>query len=202
MFTNRKPSAKAKAIGAVASGAALLLTAAPGAALAAGDTIVTTNRPIPYTGDKNAGNPPVGADRMYRTGNRARMHEGMPMKGALRKGPTMANRVHVANGVPFACTGIAETKSNPRWQRFPLRLVYAAGPRGALLSDVRTHIRDHRGATVMRVHCTSSPWLVARLQPGRYSVTATNARGITRRAAFRVPARGQKRVIVRFPGNY
>lgn len=199
MLTKWNPSTKAKALGVVASSAALLLTAGSGAALAADDTIVTTNRPIPYARDKNAGNPPVGADRMYRGGSRADMYERKPAQGAMRKGPTMANRVHVVNGVPFACTGVAETKSNPRWQQFPLRLVYAAGPRGALLSDVRTHIRDSRGATVLRVHCQSSPWLVARLQPGRYSVTATSARGTVRRASFSVPARGQKRVIVRFP---
>lgn len=34
-----------------------------------GDTIVTTNRPVPYARDRNAGNPPVGADRMYREWN-------------------------------------------------------------------------------------------------------------------------------------
>lgn len=201
MIANRKPSPRVKALGAAASAAALLVTALPGAAPAAEDVIITTNRPIPYTGDKNVGNPPVGADRMYRGGHRSDMRDRPPM-GATRKGPSMANRVHNANGVPFACTGVAETKQNPRWQHFPLRLVYAAGRRGALLSDVRAHIRDARGRTVLRVHCQSSPWLVARLSPGRYSVTATSSTGITRRAAFQVPASGQKRVIVRFPGNY
>jgi predicted lipoprotein with Yx(FWY)xxD motif len=36
-----------------------------------GDTIVTTNRPIPYVRDRNGGNPPVGADRMYQGGSRS-----------------------------------------------------------------------------------------------------------------------------------
>jgi len=35
-----------------------------------GDTILTTNRPVPYARDRNSGNPSVGADRMYQGRNR------------------------------------------------------------------------------------------------------------------------------------
>ncbi|MHA1536311.1 MAG: hypothetical protein ACTSUD_02040 [Alphaproteobacteria bacterium] len=103
------------------------------------------------------------------------------------------------NGVRYACTGIAESAQDPRWKRFPLKLVFATEPAGALLSGVRARIEAPGGGLVLAAHCPDSPWLMAGLAPGRYRVTASIEGRFVRSVSITIRAGKQSYVVIRFP---
>jgi hypothetical protein len=105
------------------------------------------------------------------------------------------------NGISYACTGIGEAKDDPRWSGFSLKLAYAVQPDGALLSGVTARIHDAAGRLVLDVHCEDSPWLMAQLPPGRYSVTAVALGRFTQQANFAITGGGQRYVVIRFPAE-
>ena len=103
------------------------------------------------------------------------------------------------NGVRYACTGIAESAQDPRWKSFPLKLVFATEPVGALLSGVRARIQAPGGGQVLAAHCPDSPWLMAGLAPGRYRVTASIEGRFVRSVSITIRAGKQSYVVIRFP---
>ena len=112
-----------------------------------------------------------------------------------------ADPVMEQNGIRYACTGIGQEKNDPRWAGFALKLAYAVQPDGALLSDVTARIRDAAGRVVLNVHCPDSPWLMAQLPPGRYSVTAVALGKYTQQARFGIAGGRQSYVVIRFPAE-
>lgn len=75
-------------------------------------------------------------------------------------------------GVRYACAGVStESRDDPRWQHYPVKLVFAAAD-GGFLGDVQVRIDDGKGGTVLQAHCLS-PWLLVDLAPGKYNVEAT-----------------------------
>jgi len=100
-------------------------------------------------------------------------------------------------GITYACTGVGESKEDPKWNSYPLKLMFTAGSR-AYVSSVKVAIRDSAGQTVLQVDC-DSPWLLARLKPGSYSVSAQADGGASKNASVTVPASGQNSLAIRFP---
>lgn len=101
------------------------------------------------------------------------------------------------NGFELACTGIGdEAQSDPRWKAFPVRLEFAGG-NAQYLADVEATVFDAAGKELFRVRC-DSPWILAKLPPARYRVQGT-FRNLAKGANFVAPAKGQARIIVRFP---
>lgn len=100
-------------------------------------------------------------------------------------------------GISYACTGVGESKEDPKWNSYPLKLMFTAGTR-AYVSEVDVTIRDSAGSTVLQVNC-DAPWLLARLKPGTYSVNAKADGGSTKSASVSVPASGQNSLAIRFP---
>ncbi|MCZ6859991.1 MAG: hypothetical protein O7I42_06900 [Alphaproteobacteria bacterium] len=119
----------------------------------------------------------------------------------LAGGPAAAQSdpIMEQNGVRYACTGIAESADDPRWTRFPLKLVFATEPVGALLSGVRARIEAPGGGVVLAVHCPDSPWLMAGLAPGRYRVTASFEGRFVRSVSITIRPGKQSYVVIRFP---
>jgi hypothetical protein len=105
------------------------------------------------------------------------------------------------NGISYACTGIGESKDDPRWEGFALKLAYAVQPDGALLSGVSARIHDAAGHLVLDVHCEDSPWLMAQLPPGHYSVTAVALGKYVKQARFAISGTRQRYVVIRFPAE-
>jgi hypothetical protein len=102
------------------------------------------------------------------------------------------------SGVEMVCTGIdSDTRDDPRWKAYPLRLEFAAGDR-AYIADEQVTITGAKGAITLAVHC-EAPWVLAKLAPGKYSVTATIPRGVSKHAVASVPRTGQARVVLHFP---
>ncbi len=102
-------------------------------------------------------------------------------------------------GVRYVCTGFgAEERADPRWQAYPLKIEFTTAD-GGYFADVVTTIRDDSGRTVFHAHC-EAPWLLLRLTPGQYQVTALAlAHKDERRAPVTVRSEGQSRLVIRFP---
>jgi len=99
------------------------------------------------------------------------------------------------NGVETVCTGIdSDSRNDPRWLAYPLRLEFAAGNR-AYVADESVSIMGEGAA--LAVQC-EGPWVLAKLPPGSYSVVASVG-GTTKNAKVSVPDKGQARFVVHFP---
>jgi hypothetical protein len=99
-------------------------------------------------------------------------------------------------GVETVCTGIGQdARSDPRWNAYALKVVLA-GEGGQYLGEARVNVAAE-GESMMDVSC-GGPWVLFKLAPGRYAVTATINGNTARSTAF-VSATGQGRIVLRFP---
>jgi hypothetical protein len=102
------------------------------------------------------------------------------------------------NGVRLACTGVGdEAKEDPRWAEFAMRIEFA-NRNAEYLADVYVSVSDAKGEKMFEEMRCDSPWFLADLPPGKYSISAT-VEGVTETAKFTAPKSGQSRVVVRFP---
>jgi hypothetical protein len=99
-------------------------------------------------------------------------------------------------GIQYACTGVGESKEDPKWKTYPLKLMFTAGTK-AYVADVSVTIQDSSGKIVLKVNC-DSPWLLARLKSGNYSVTAQASGAGSKTVQVSVPSSGQKEMVIRF----
>jgi len=79
-----------------------------------------------------------------------------------------------AQGHPFVSGGISEGGREALQERMggaDLWIVTAARGTGAYLADVRVAVTDNNGTRVIDTKL-DGPWLIAELDPGRYTVTA------------------------------
>src|SRR5579871_1358129 len=96
-------------------------------------------------------------------------------------------------GVETVCTGVSlAARQDPRWDAFSLKIEFA-GPGGQYVGGEEVSVRK-AGTDILTVTC-SGPWLLFKLPPGRYDVTATLAGQSATSAAF-VPNQGQGRIIL------
>jgi hypothetical protein len=100
-------------------------------------------------------------------------------------------------GNDYACTGIAESKYDPRWDAFPLKIVVAT-VEGDYLGDFRVTIADNAGEIVMDAHCLA-PWLLVDLPAGHYDAKVV-ARGTFEQNVGIDVGTSQKQVTVHFEG--
>lgn len=102
------------------------------------------------------------------------------------------------SGIETVCTGIGSSGDDPRWKAYPVRIEFS-NKRHEWVSDVDVVLAKAEGAELARLYCGAN-WVLFKLAPGDYSVTATVAPGSggTVIQKFTAPAKGQKRVIVVF----
>jgi hypothetical protein len=116
--------------------------------------------------------------------------------GAALPGPARAAGDEQSyQGVGYVCTGVGEDRDDPRWAAYPAKVMLTTKS-GAFVADGRLTIRDAQGKTVLEASC-DAPWLLARLAPGRYQVTAEVA-GHSQKGTLVVPAKGQAALTLRF----
>ena len=103
------------------------------------------------------------------------------------------------NGVEVACTGIGQTKLDPRWLAFPVRVEFSDS-HDYHLTDEAASIFDAAGQLVLSVQC-EAPWILLKLKPGAYRVEGRliDSPAKPRSAPFTPPAKGQMRLILKFP---
>lgn len=102
------------------------------------------------------------------------------------------------NGMETVCTGVGETKDDPQWLSYPIRIEFSNG--GAQYLSGAT-VRISRGSdTIGSLDCPGA-WVLLKGEPGEYRVDATidnsSARAVN--ASFRMGGGGQKRIVLRFP---
>lgn len=110
---------------------------------------------------------------------------------------TVADQVLTYDGIEYVCTGVAETRDDPRWQRYPLKLVFAT-EKGEYLADVSVKVEDASGNLALEADC-DAPWLVADLPAGSYEVTATASGGHTETVSVQVTGGKQVEATLRYP---
>jgi len=94
------------------------------------------------------------------------------------------------------CTGIgADARNDPRWPSYPLR-IDLVGRAGEYLGQAEVTLLQNAEA-IISVRC-GGPWLLLRLPPGAYDVTAV-VENVSKTGRVTVPATGQGRLILRFP---
>ncbi len=98
--------------------------------------------------------------------------------------------------IKYVCTGVGESKEDPRWSKYPLKLMFAGAGR-AYVSYVKVQIKDAAGNMAFESDC-DGPWLLVQLKPGKYDVTATALKKYTRSASISVKDSGQTEYVFRF----
>jgi len=94
------------------------------------------------------------------------------------------------------CTGIgADARNDPRWPTYPLR-IELVGRAGEYLGQASVTLTQNDEA-IISVRC-GGPWLLMRLPPGAYDVTAA-VENVSKTGRVTVPATGQGRLVLRFP---
>ncbi|HWF64520.1 MAG TPA: hypothetical protein VN685_07920 [Rhizomicrobium sp.] len=104
------------------------------------------------------------------------------------------------DGVKAVCTGVGESKNDPRWRAYPLKLVFA-NTKGQYTAGERIDI-TRNGQTMIQTSC-DAPWLLLKPMAGNYRVTATLSGPSGKRRAsadFTAQSAGpQKTVTLDFP---
>jgi hypothetical protein len=102
-------------------------------------------------------------------------------------------------GVAAACTGVGQTKLDPKWRGYSVRVEFADA-QSAYLADVEAVVSQADGTPVADVRC-EGPWVLFKLPPGRYHVqgSLTGSAAKPQNAAVAAPASGQARVVLHFP---
>ena len=97
----------------------------------------------------------------------------------------------------YACTGVAESKEDPRWGKYSLKLMFTTGGR-AYVSFIQVQIKDGAGNLVFEADC-DAPWIVVDLKPGKYAVTATAIKKYTKNVSVNVTGGKQTELAIRYP---
>jgi len=102
-------------------------------------------------------------------------------------------------GIPVACTGMGETRQDPKWAAYPVRVEFS-NARAEYLTDAQIVLTDAKGKPLLKVSCTA-PWILLKPMAGSYAVYGQllESRARPRSAPFKVPAKGQIRVVLEFP---
>jgi hypothetical protein len=103
-------------------------------------------------------------------------------------------------GVGAACTGIGQTKDDPKWQAYPVRVEFAR-PSGEYVADEVLRVTDSHGQILLEVGC-EGPWILLKVTPGQRYVlgaTAGHPGEAAKDMPIRAPSHGQGRFVLTFP---
>jgi len=122
---------------------------------------------------------------------------------AAASGPALADPMAMdtpvqMNGLETVCTGVGETKDDPKWLSYPVRIEFSNG--GAQYLSGATVRISHGAETVGSLDCPGA-WVLLRGAPGEYRVDVTidNSSAKAVNASFRMGSGPQKRIVLRFP---
>lgn len=103
------------------------------------------------------------------------------------------------NGIEVACTGVGETRDDPKWQAFGVRIEFSNAV-NEYLGGGAIRLRDRAGAQLLEVSC-DAPWILLKLPAGSYTVEGwvPGAPTKPRSAPLSPPGQGQARFVLQFP---
>ena len=125
--------------------------------------------------------------------------------GALSAQAAYNPPIHMVNGIEYMSGGISSDEAAlmqtvaPRW---PATFEFAIkdGARSDFAADVAVTVRDASGHAVLSQVTSEGPFMVARLDPGRYEVQATLA-GKTLTQAVEIRAGSPTRTLFLWPAG-
>ena len=103
-------------------------------------------------------------------------------------------------GVEVACTGIGQTKADPKWQAYPVRLEFATAQQTYLAGEEVT-VLDGKGRPQFDLTC-DGPWVLMKLPAGvayRVEAKLTDQSAAPRSGTVKAPKQGQVRFVLTFP---
>jgi hypothetical protein len=75
----------------------------------------------------------------------------------------------VSNGVESVCTGVGTAKDDPKWDAYPVKVVFSNGAQEFVAGE---HVVLKRGGqTLVEMDC-AGPWVLFKVPAGRYTVAA------------------------------
>jgi len=108
----------------------------------------------------------------------------------------LTDAVKKKDGITYMCSGIGESKDDPRVSSFPMKIVFATNS-SALYSDVTVRVSDSSGKQVFENFCDGA-WLLLKVDPGKYHVTATDKKGQSRSCDMNIGS-SQTQCTLRWP---
>ena len=121
-----------------------------------------------------------------------------PFRSAWGAEPLPSGQPVQVHGIEVACTGESlDVRRDARWSEFPLKIEFA-GPGGQYVGGETVSI-GQANKEILNVVC-GGPWLMVRLPPARYDVSAT-LDGLSAKSAAFVSKKGQGHIILRFLGQ-
>ena len=90
---------------------------------------------------------------------------------AQADGPLALNNPVMVSGIETVCTGIAQTRDDPRWSSYPVRIEFS-NTAAQLVAGAHVVLTGADGAKLAEFGCPASIVLF-KLSPGRYKVRAT-----------------------------
>ena len=108
------------------------------------------------------------------------------------------DQVSNVQGTQVACSGIGKgDETNPEFADLPVKFSLVGGY-GQWLGNETLSVSSRSGGQNISVQC-SGPWVLMKLDPGRYSVTADVPDAGSKTVSFSVPSSGAREVTIRFP---
>lgn len=125
--------------------------------------------------------------------------------GALAAHAIYNPPIHMVNGIEYMSGGVSSDEAalmenvSPRW---PATFEFAVkdGSRSNFAADVAVTVRDSSGRVVLGKVMADGPFMVARLEPGRYDVEATLA-GQTLKQQVEIHAESPTRTLFVWPAG-
>ena len=103
------------------------------------------------------------------------------------------------NNVGLDCTRVGSDDAHPKvWHNYSVKLETVGGY-GQYLANEAVSVRDAHGQGLFNIDC-GAPWLMMKLNPGRYAASIDVRGAGARDISFTAPKMGQRRIIARF-GN-
>lgn len=101
------------------------------------------------------------------------------------------------NDVGLDCTRVGSDDAHPNiWRNYSVKLETVGGY-GQYLANEAVSVRDEHGHGLFKIDCRA-PWLMMKLNPGRYAASVDVRGAGVRDISFTAPKMGQRRVIARF----
>jgi hypothetical protein len=140
-------------------------------------------------------NQPMNSQPSAQMNNAPISDSGQPRQN--RAGGMKIDQETTVDGIQAACTGVGDQEENrARWADYPVKLV-VAGDHGQYYADEHVSITRPDGRQVADMTC-NGPWVLMKLEPGRYRATVNLPGHAAKDISFRAPARGQHEVTVHF----
>ncbi|QQR80892.1 MAG: hypothetical protein IPJ69_01705 [Deltaproteobacteria bacterium] len=99
--------------------------------------------------------------------------------------------------VDSLCTGIGESKLDPKNNLYPAKVIFASTSRD-LYTDIHVTVSKSDGTFVAKIFCDAA-WLLMKLDPGTYQIKGVDQKNLERSCQLTVKSSGQSQCVLVWP---